>query len=122
MTPIYNNSGAVIAWLGDGNVYGLAGHPLAFLDDAEIYSFDGTHRGHFEEGFVRDHNGDVVAFVEGAQLGPLLPLLQPAPLAPVPLTAPLHPLPELPPLPALPSLGWSALDLGGLVTGGEDGR
>lgn len=44
--PLYNQRGAVYAWLhGNGNIYGLAGEALAFVDDDGVYNWEGVQIG-----------------------------------------------------------------------------
>jgi hypothetical protein len=71
---LFNPDGEAIAYIDaddeDMCIYLWNGTPVAYLepeDEAfDIYGFNGEHLGWFEEGIVRDHDGYVVGFIEGA--------------------------------------------------------
>mgnify|MGYP001421712482 CR=1 FL=1 len=51
-------------------IYMWDGTPVAYLESDgvafDIYGFNGLHLGWFEDGIVRDHQGKVVGFIQGA--------------------------------------------------------
>jgi hypothetical protein len=95
MNPIFDNSGKVVAWLGGAEViYDLNGTPHAYIKNENVFDYSGFYHGRFQRGFFRDKNGNAVAFIKGAQGGPLIPL---------PQLPPLPPLGQLTPLPAIDS-------------------
>jgi hypothetical protein len=101
-------------------IFDAAGTALAFVRNDGLYSYAGRHLGRFHRGFFRDSEGNAVAFVRGAEGGPLPPLPELPPLPPLPSLPPLPPIPALPPLPPLPTLGWSRLSWNAYADGDED--
>ena len=71
MTPIYDRSGRVCAWLENTMIRDLGGRVSAFVSGAELVGSTGRHLGRFQDGNIRDHRGAVVAWVKGATGGPL---------------------------------------------------
>src|SRR5436309_12861419 len=109
MTPLYDASGDVRAWVHEsGIIYDLSGSARAFLVKSEVYSFSGEHLGRFVSGYLRDHAGDAVGWVPGATGGPLLPIGSIPPIPPIPSIPPIPPVPSIPPIPSIDSLAWSA--------------
>ena len=104
MTPIYDANGRVCAWLLDDTLRNLSGRVIAFLRDEHIYGVTGRHLGIWDDGNIRDHRGDVMAWLVGARGGPVKP---------VPGVPPVPPVPNVPPVPAVPTFGWSRLDFEG---------
>jgi hypothetical protein len=78
---LYDAGGRPIAYCDDGrNLYAFNGVPLAYADGDSVYAFDGEHLGWLERGWLRDHEGACVLFIEGAASGgPLLPSTQSCP-------------------------------------------
>ena len=69
---VFARNGVVAkVFVSDGVFYDYGGRPLAFLDHENIVSYSGKHLGWFHDGYVRDEQGDAVAFTEGAHGGPL---------------------------------------------------
>jgi hypothetical protein len=118
VTPIYDRAGRVVSWLYQASILSLDARPLAFVHDGALYSYRRQYLGRFEHGLFRDRTGAAVAFIQGAQGGPLLPLTQLAPLPPLPPLLPLTPLAPIPPIPPLPSLTWSRLGWVDFIEGG----
>lgn len=71
---LFNSLGDPIAYIDtddeDLTIYMWNGTPVAYLvsegSGFHIYGFNGTHLGWFDNGIVRDHNGYIVGFIEGA--------------------------------------------------------
>jgi len=81
----------------------------SFVEDGTVFSYLAQHLGEFYDGFFRDRAGYAVAFVEGADGGPLLPITQPPPVTPILQTPPIQPITPIPPLAPLGTLSWSGL-------------
>ena len=73
MTPIHGQTGEVVAWLKETNIYHLDGQHAALLNGNNVYGHHGQQLGVFTTGFFRDHSGEAVAFVKGATDGPVTP-------------------------------------------------
>jgi hypothetical protein len=116
MSPIRDRSGRVCAWLYDGRALDLRGHTVAFIMDESLVSRRGRHLGTLSNGFFRDKRGSAVAWIEGAQGGPLLPIAMLAPIPPIPDVPPIPPLRPIPPVPPIGSLSWSAIPWDEFVT------
>ena len=68
---LFDSKGEPKAYIAeDLTIYSWDGDPMAYLvpssGKTDIYNFDGTHLGWFENGIIRDHDGNGVAFVKGA--------------------------------------------------------
>lgn len=71
---LFNPDGEAIAYIDADDeelcIYMWNGNPVAYLEPDggafDIYGYNGEHLGWFEEGIVRDHEGYVVGFIEGA--------------------------------------------------------
>ena len=54
----------------DSTIYLWSGSPVAYLSSKgnyyNIYGFNGSHLGWFEDGIVRNHEGEAVGFTKGA--------------------------------------------------------
>lgn len=73
----YNQHGEAVAYTDDGtHIYSWSGQPLAYISSNNIYSFAGKFRGWFEDGWIRDVNGDAMLFTPNARGGPIKPFLQ----------------------------------------------
>lgn len=82
----------------------------AFIQDHNVYSLTGHHLGTLDSGIFRDHEGNTVAFLEGASgASPLLPTISNPGTPPTPSLAPLQPVFDLAPLEPLPTLNWSSM-------------
>ena len=110
MEPIFDGNGRVCGWLMSEVVYDLDVQVRAFLSGEAVFSYDCIYLGSFHNGFFRDQYGDAVAFIRGAQGGPVTPLTELPAFPSLPPLPPLHGLPPLPPLPPRPSLNWSGLE------------
>jgi prepilin-type processing-associated H-X9-DG protein len=67
MNALYNERGAVYAWLhANGNIYGLTGEALAFVDGDGVYNWEGAHIAWWADGHVRDWLGAVCVFTRAA--------------------------------------------------------
>jgi hypothetical protein len=106
MEPIYDRRGQVVAWLEEEDIYHRNGAHAAVVNGENVYGHNGQHLGVFENGLLRDHSGGAVAFITGAEGGPILPIPSISPIPPIPSIPPIRAIPSIPPIPAIPSLGW----------------
>jgi 4-fold beta-flower domain-containing protein len=75
-----DRDGNALAYSDDGeNLFLFTGVPVAFLDVGAVYSYRGELLGWFELGWLRDKNGDCMAFADDAVAGPHKPRLRPFP-------------------------------------------
>tara|TARA_Y100000766_G_C18656234_1_gene482915 strand:+ start:235 stop:666 length:432 start_codon:yes stop_codon:yes gene_type:complete len=74
---LFNSDGDAVAYIDtddeDNTIYLWNGTPVAYLSPESnyynIYGFNGNHLGWFEDGIVRDEDGDAVGFQKGAVSG-----------------------------------------------------
>ena len=74
---LFNSDGDAVAYIDtndeDNTIYLWNGTPVAYLSSDSnyynIYGFNGNHLGWFEDGIVRNEDGDAVGFQEGAVSG-----------------------------------------------------
>jgi len=109
MQPIFDSEGATVAWLNGDVIHELDGRAAAFVRNRAVYNYAGGQRGWFDSGFLRDRDGDAVAFMDGCRGGPLPPLHEVPPIPPITAIPPIPPIPAIPSIPPLPTLSWSEL-------------
>ena len=72
---LFNSDGEAVDYIDDSDsdlpIYMWDGTPVAYLapsnsDYYHVYGFNGLHLGWYERGVVRDHDGYVVGFQQGA--------------------------------------------------------
>ena len=107
--PIFGESGDVVGWLLEQNIYDLAGWHTAVVNGENVHGPKGRHLGVFKNGLFRNHEGEVAGFMDGAQGGPILPVRNFPPMPPK-LSLPGRAPAEFakPPLPAIPSFCWAS--------------
>ena len=107
----YDRYGKPTAYTEDGEyIYLFTGEPVAYLYSDAVYGYSGRQFGWFQNGWVRDLNGNCAFFTENATgFGPLKPMKQLCPLKSLKQLRPLKGLRELKRLRPLDSLSWSAL-------------
>tara|TARA_B100000963_G_scaffold144061_1_gene125502 strand:- start:1199 stop:1627 length:429 start_codon:yes stop_codon:yes gene_type:complete len=74
---LFNSDGDAVAYIDtddeDNTIYLWNGTPVAYLSPESnyynIYGFNGNHLGWFEDGIIRDDDGDAVGFQKGAVSG-----------------------------------------------------
>ena len=110
MTPIFNRHGATISWIRGRELFNLQGRSIGFLNNDAVFNLQANYKATFTNGFFRDRNGSVVAFVRGATNGPIPPIPNIPPIPPIPNIPPIHPIPPIPPIRPIPSLRWSSID------------
>ena len=74
---LFNSNGDAVAYIDtddeDNTIYLWNGTPVAYLSPESnyynIYGFNGNHLGWFEDGIVRNEDGDAVGFQKGAVSG-----------------------------------------------------
>jgi hypothetical protein len=74
-----------------------------------VFSYQGRHLGTLDRGFFRDNQGHCVAFMDGAEGGPIPPIPQIPPVPPIPPIPPIAPIPPIPPIAPIGSFSWSNL-------------
>lgn len=108
MQFLYDHRGRAIAYINNGVVYLVPGTPVAFLHNEYVYSYSGVQIGTYEEGRMRDLNGNCVFFNSlDCGFGPLPPIPEIPPLPALAALPPLPPIPEIPHIKAIPTLSWS---------------
>jgi hypothetical protein len=110
--PIFVRTGTVVAWYRNGTVFDRGSRRyLAFLAGrrGHLFSYDDHYLGRLRRGWLRDRNGDAVAFLLGARGRPVLPVYFANAVLPVPLASPVAPEPPPAPSPAAPTENWSQL-------------
>jgi hypothetical protein len=120
---LFDSKGRAAAYIStddDLTIYMWGGKPVAYLDvrngTYHVYGFNGIHLGRFEDGVLRDGNGDVVDFTEEAvdiETGI-------EPMKSLKGLRPLKSLQELPPLKPLYSDRWPVLPLPLFLKRGAD--
>jgi len=110
MEPIYDRNGKTVGWLKANIIYDTAGIPRAFLRKGAIFNYDGEYLGRLVRGYFRDKNGDAVAFLHGAEGGPVIPVHEAPPIPPIFAIPPVSPVTPMPPLAPISSLNWSDLN------------
>lgn len=111
----YNRYGeAKILYLKEGRFVDRQGNVLGYIHESQfLYNFNGQHCGWYENGMIRDLNGYVVAFMDGASDSP-------TPILPIRQIPPIPAIPKIPPIPAIRQIhkikpikkfGWSQTDL-----------
>lgn len=72
----YDRHGEAVAYVEDGeHIYSWDGRPLAFISGEHVYAFSGNFIGWFNDGWIRDKNGDAMLFADNAKGGPEKPML-----------------------------------------------
>ena len=71
--PFHNKSGKANYYLDgdDIHIYSWEGDPVAFVERTAVFTFDKTHLGWYEGGWLRDKAGKCVGMIEpGGKTGP----------------------------------------------------
>ena len=106
----YDSNGRPVAHTEDGvHIYLFSGEPVAYLDNGSVYSFSGRHLGRFENGWIRDNNGQCVFFTENATGGPMRPMKMMRPMKSMKQMKPMKGMKEMRPMRPMDSLSWSEL-------------
>ena len=108
MKPIFDRRGKTVAWLNGNVIVDNTNRCKAFIANDSVYNYSSKHLGVLDGGRFRDHQGDTVAYVDGAGgVGPLLPIHEIPPIPSIPPIPPIPPVPSIPPIPAIPTFDWS---------------
>ena len=107
----YNQDGYPVAYSEDSEtIYFFNGEPVAYIHGNSVFSFNGTHIGWFENGWLRDHQGAALFFTEHASgTGPFKPLKKLKPLKGLKRLKPLKGLRQLKPIKPFTLLSWSSI-------------
>lgn len=117
MNPIFNSAGSVVAWLKDDRILNMHGQHIALVRGNSVITYTCTQVGNFNNGIFRDFHGHAVAWIRGAEGGPLRPVPSVPPVPPVPAIPPVPPVPPVPWVPPVPSLSWSSKDWTAFIAG-----
>lgn len=105
----YDKQGRPIAYTYDQHIYLFSGEPVAYFYDDSIYSFSGKHLGRYDQGWIRDNNGNCVFFDESATGGPIKPIKGIKPIKSIKGIRPIKSIKEIKPIRPIRSLSWSQL-------------
>jgi hypothetical protein len=107
-----SNGNPVFRILENNKIVDFEGRRIGFIKGDDVYDYNGSHRGFYEAGILRDHWGNTVAFGDRVSSGshPLFPLRKCPKFSRVVDLEPLLPLAELPPWKPLKTMKWSDLD------------
>lgn len=111
---IYDSNGVpTFRILQNGRIVDFSGRSISFIKTIHVYDYNGTHRGFFEGGILRDHLALTVGFTNyvTSSVHPSLPIKKLAPLSSLPEIEPLRPFTELPFLRPINRIDWSSLTL-----------
>lgn len=97
--------------LRNGRIVDFDGLSIGFIFETHVYDYNGNHRGFFEEGILRDHDGCVVGYSDNVTslIHPPLHLRQLLPPRLSEELEPLRPFMEIPPLKPLYKYEWSSV-------------
>ena len=111
MSVFFNSLGKPTAFVGpDGETnYLFSGFPVGYFHENRLFSFSGRQLGWFENGWIRDLNGNYSFFTDASLGGPAKPPTYPLPpfppLRPIPPKGPMQPLCPFAPC----GVSWSRL-------------
>jgi hypothetical protein len=106
----YDYKGNPICYTDDYTViYLFSGEPVAHVIKNSLYSFSGKHLGRFENGWVRDNDGECVFFTRYAIGGPSRPTMKSAPTKHSRKSLPWVMTAEWPPFHPIDKISWSKL-------------
>jgi len=121
MKPIFDEKGTAVAFKQAEDLFALDGTHIAAFDGEWLVNHAGKSIGHFASGWIRDLDGDCVAFMDGASGGPMTPSTRIAPMPPAPGLTPMLCIPGINPVAPLPSVKWSPTGWRGLKKKMSDG-
>ena len=110
---IFDSTGsASLFWTNTGEFIDLRGNCLGFLDGKAVFDFNGTQRGWFEAGILRDPQSHCVGFVENATsiVVPPLPSVKKVYPPKIKTAPPLRPAEETGLKKPRPDSEWSEFD------------
>jgi hypothetical protein len=95
----------------NGHLISFSGKSVGFLDGDSVFDYNGRHRGWFEKGILRDHDGFCVGFLQGSRdISPLLPITKISSIPAIPEIEPIRPIKEIKPIKPIKQLNWSIFD------------
>ena len=84
------------------------GKPVAYFHKNSIYTFQGSHIGRFEDGWIRDNDGYCVFFTPDAKGGPIKPVKRVKPVKSVKQVKPVKSVKQIAPVKKVNKLSWSS--------------
>lgn len=94
----------------DDNVRDWRGSVIGYHDgDGGLFNRSGDHVGTISNGWIRDLDGECIAFTSGASNGPVPPVPSVPPVKSVPSVAPVRPVFRVKRIGSVPRLAWSRL-------------
>ena len=96
----------------NGRLVSFNGQNIGFCDEDSVYDYGGGHRGWFENGVLRDHDGYCIGFLRGARdtSSPVFPVPQVPPVPEIPQIEPIRPVKEIKPIKPVKQMVWSSFD------------
>lgn len=105
----FNRYGVPIAY-GDNDVYLFNGRPVAYIVDTTVYAYNGKQLGWYENGWIRDLNGNCVFFTrDSSGFGPLKPLMKFEPIKSFRQVKPVRSARQLKKIRPVNRMAWSPL-------------
>jgi len=106
----YNSQGHPTAYTEDEvHIYLFSGQPVAYIDDSSVYAYNGRHLGRFEDGWIRDNQGNCVFFTEDASGGPMKPMKSMRPMKGMKSMKPMKSMKQMKPMRPMNTSSWSEL-------------
>ena len=96
----------------NGRLVMFNGRNVGFWERDSIFDYGGQHRGWFENGVLRDHNGRCVGFLKGAKdnPSPFFPFPRISPFPQFPQFEPFRPIVKIKPAKPIKQITWSPFD------------
>lgn len=108
---LYDQNGKPIAYTeNEKDIYLFQGKPVAYINDNKVFGFNGLHLGWFENGWIRDINGQCVLFTSKAQGGPRKPARKIKPIKKVKKIKPIKKIQKTSKTKSTFSSSWSNLN------------
>ena len=77
----FDKNGNATAYCDDGvHIFAFSGSPVAYFDGNAVFGFNGRHLGWFENGWMRDRDGECVFYTDNTHGGPVTPVRRVVPV------------------------------------------
>jgi hypothetical protein len=93
------------------HIYLFSGQPIAYIDDTSVYAYNGKHLGRFEDGWIRNNQGNYVFFTEDASGGPMKPMKSMKPMKGMRGMKPMMGMKQMKPMRPMKTYSWSELSV-----------